>query len=213
MEIKGEELGCFSPISDERLLLAIGRAWDHTHPDRGRLHRRDIAEHLGFIHNGNTTRRLRPQLLGLEKQGVLEAIRYQGADYWRLTKKGSRRVAALRRAGDQEPLPESPQHREWRRARSLVNEHLAEIIESLNADLEAAIAVRRTPINELAQSEPTSTQIRGLGKRLKWNFDRLATGVYCLFEWKEPKDAERDTGFTTNHLDLRLPGPNREVAW
>ena len=185
MEIKGDELGPSVPVSDERLLLAIGRAWDHIAPERTRLHRSQIARHLGFVHNGATTRRLRPQIEKLKRGGYLEEFCKRGARYLRPTGRGERRIAALRRSGDQEPLPESPQHREWRQARNLADERVEEILAELDRALDQARAVRRVSIEDI---DGGSKEVRAMGKRLEARFHLLAIAVYCLFEWPEPEE-------------------------
>lgn len=122
MAIKGEELGPSHPVSDERLLLAIGRAADHQHPERQerqKIHRKAVAAHLGFVHNGATTRRLRPQLEALDEGGYIGVSYKRHRPFVELTPKGRRRVDALRRRGNEPRLPESPQHRQWREAKHL----------------------------------------------------------------------------------------------
>lgn len=206
MEIKGDELGPPAPVSDERLLLAIGRVRDHGVPsDEGRLHRARIAEHLGFAHSSATTKLLRPQLEAMESEGLLEAVRRRGADYWRLTPKGSRRVTSLRKSNGSESLPESPQHREWRRAKEVAETYLPEIMEDLEADLEKGLELRNSSFHSFAGGEVSLSDVRRLGVRLNDHFSLFATGLYCLFEWPEPSDAKRDPKGNQRYRDLR-PG-------
>jgi hypothetical protein len=75
--------------------------------------RKLISNYLGFKHSGATIRRLRPQLDSLCADGSLETERRNGQEIWALTRRGSGRPGAARRAGKVGALPESPQHRTW----------------------------------------------------------------------------------------------------
>jgi hypothetical protein len=206
MEITGDELGPPAAVSDERLLLAIGRARDHADPgDERRVHRKRIAEHLGFAHSSTTTKLLQPQLEAMEGEGLLEAVRSRGADYWRLTPKGSRRVGSLRKSKRSESLPESPQHREWRQAKEVAQAQLPEIMEDLHADLERGLELGNSSFHRFAGGDVSLSDLRRLGVRLKTDFSLFATGLYCLFEWSEPSDAKRDPKRNPSYGDLR-PG-------
>lgn len=71
-ENQDQELRPFAAVSDELVLAAIERGQRH---DDGRpITGKSTAEHLGFIHNPMTTRRLRPQLESLERDGLLGEV-------------------------------------------------------------------------------------------------------------------------------------------
>jgi hypothetical protein len=62
--------------------------------------RSDLAEHLGFVHSGWTTRQLRPQLDALRSVGLLRDLRRNGIDLLGLTSTGRwQRLAVRARSG------------------------------------------------------------------------------------------------------------------
>lgn len=98
MKIKGQDLGSYQPVSDELVLAAVQR----RHETKVRHYH--VAEHLGFVHNGATSRGLRPQLEALKAEGSLRTTREQGKDVFALTRRGSGRLGAARRAGKVDPV-------------------------------------------------------------------------------------------------------------
>lgn len=104
-----------TPIPEATILAAIERA--ALHWGRPGVPIWMILEHLGLPRR---TRRVRPQLRALTDAGALATSRVHRTELWSLTTAGSRR---LRRAGDVE-LPESPQHRKWRAARTLAEQEI-----------------------------------------------------------------------------------------
>ena len=57
---------------------------------------------------------------------------------WELTAAGRRRLRAARAAGRVPDLPESPQHRAWRNARTAAANEIERFTRSLGADLDQA---------------------------------------------------------------------------
>jgi hypothetical protein len=114
-----EWLRRFEPVSDELVLAGIERAERHRHRhrtfERGGVWLADIAAHLGFVDSSWTTRQLRLRLGALASHGLLVATRRKSLDLWALTDTGRARLEAARLAGTVDELPESPQHRAWRR--------------------------------------------------------------------------------------------------
>lgn len=183
MDAEGCELGPFTPVSDALVLAAIQRAQRHGHKHIARWH---VAEHLGFVHNSATTRRLRPQLESLRVAGSLERSRKHGQYQWALTSKGSRRLAAARRAGRVGELPESPQHRRWRHAREKAEQRIDDFRTLTYQTLDAAEAVA-----EPADGPGSETWFE-MGDRLAAIFWLMGSATHCLTEWPEPDDARSD---------------------
>ncbi len=127
-----EEMRRFEPVSETVVLAAIDRAERHgAHRGEGAT-MSTVAEHLGFVHASWTTRGLRPRLEALVAAGALERMRRHGLVWWALTEKGRRRAARARRTV---ALPESPQHRAWRRTR----EEAVERIDGLREEARGVI--------------------------------------------------------------------------
>jgi DNA-binding transcriptional regulator PaaX len=129
-----------------------------------------------------TTLILRPKLAELRASGLIEGCRRDRAELWRLTPKGRARLAAI--AGEIGPLPEAPQHRQWRQARAAAHDHIDRLREELHQELAAA--------NDALGAEPSSAVLYELGDRLGRACTHLASATYCLNEWAEPHDASVD---------------------
>jgi DNA-binding PadR family transcriptional regulator len=169
------------------LLAAIDRAERHrsatpadTHQTNGEPLSR-IVNHLGLVHGSWTTRRLRPQLAGLEDAGILASERRRGVLVWKLTDKGRRRLARARRAGQAGALPESPQHREWREAHAAAAARRDEFHEQTRRAVEQARDL-------LDNDQVGSDDWFELGERLRQGCWLLGSATHCLHEWIEPDD-------------------------
>jgi hypothetical protein len=125
----------FEPVSDELVFAAIERAERHRGSKPSGVSLGVIVAHLGFVRSGWTTRQLRPRLDLLLVDGLLSFRRRNGLDCWGLTDAARDRLTAARQAGRVDELPESPQHRAWRCARTTA----AERIDGLRAGAGAAI--------------------------------------------------------------------------
>ncbi|MGD9734162.1 MAG: hypothetical protein AB7V58_00920 [Solirubrobacterales bacterium] len=192
MNVEPHELGPYRPVSEMQVLAAVERAHRHgdTVPrrDGDMIAHYDIAYHLGFERSGATTRRLLPQLESLREDGSLATKRYKRTDVWTLTARGRGRLAAARRRGTVEPLPESPQHCTWRAAREEAAARIEEIGGAVLATLEEADEVLGG-----SESPPgDSTRHFEVGRRLQHQFWRLGVAIHCLREWQEPDDTRRD---------------------
>jgi hypothetical protein len=199
MDVEGHELDASHPVPAVLILAALERAQRHGGTDVWVV---AVGEHLGFECGRATTRRLRPRLLNLRIAGSVSKSERHGREYWTLTPAGRRRLAAARQAGEVDELPESPQHRVWRRARAAAGEQIggfAELASDVIGDAERA----------LAAGDVTSEQLFELSERLRWNLWRLGSATYCLREWDEPDDARPDRDETPG------PGPGRRStsAW
>jgi hypothetical protein len=183
-------------IPDELLLAAARRAEVHRGGEPG-VTLPSIKVHLGIVHNAGTTRRLRPQVNALVEAGLLERGRRHGLDTVVVTRKGRRRLSALRSAGKLGELPEAPQHQAWREARELAagcvdefRDHLRDVLAEANAALGAA------GLDSDAWFE--------MSERLQRASWRLASAVYCLHEWPEPSDAHADEDPASRRVSTRM---------
>lgn len=183
MDAEDQELRPFEPVPDLLVLAAVERAELHT---RKGVRHQEVAAHLGFLSGSATTRRLRPQLESLREVGSLGKGRRYGQDQWTLTSEGSSRLAAARRDGEVGELPESPQHRLWRRARKVAEERYDDFRTLAFVTLEAAEKAAEPAAG--ADSETWFELSIRLGAAL-W---LMGSVTYCLREWPEPEDARAD---------------------
>jgi hypothetical protein len=182
---ESSELRRFRPVSDTQVLAAIEGAERHHRRENEGISRSDLAEHLGFVHSGWTTRQLRPQLDALRSAGLLGDLRRNGIDLLGLTSAGRRALAKARRAGEVGELPESPQHRKWRHARAAAAERIEWFRQQVRDALDEA---RRL----LDTGQGDSDVWFSLAGRLKTECWQLGSATYCLWEWPEPDDARAD---------------------
>ena len=163
-------------IPDELLLAAVCRAQLHREREAG-VPIWQVAEHLGLTHSAHTTRRLRPQLEALNTAGLAERGRHKSIVVWAITRTG-------RRAASGGQLPEAPQHRAWREARTLAEQE----IERFRAGMIDTI----TDAMEGVERESQSDVLLEIAERLHFECRRLASATYCLREWAEPDDRRAD---------------------
>jgi hypothetical protein len=179
------ELGRFEPVSDGLILAAVQRAERHRQRENEGVPLSFITEHLGFVYGSWTTRRLRPQLDALMAGGLLVRSRRHGIVVLGLTSSGRRWLARGLRAGEVGVLPESPQHRVWRHARSAAAERIEEFREQVRRALEDA--------GGLLEGEQTGSDAWfGVAERLRSACRHFGSATYCLREWCEPDDADAD---------------------
>jgi len=175
------------PPSEGLLLAAIDRAYRHRRrSENPGVRLASVKEHLGLEGGGASTRRLRPLWDGLRAACLIEPSEPRGQPLWRLTSAGVERLQAARKSGGELELPESPQHRDWREARSTASEQIT----SFRGELRAALA---DAADLLVIEPPTeSDSWREAGERLQRASSRVGWAVYCLSEWAEPDDSEAD---------------------
>jgi DNA-binding PadR family transcriptional regulator len=169
--------------SNNLILAAIERAICH----RGRNEPESLSEikaHLGLPHNGWTTLQLRPKLAELEATGLIESSRRDRSDLWKLTAKGYKRLDAIRA---EITLPEAPQHRRWREARTAASERIAGFRGDLRGTLDQSISLLE------ADQEADSATWYELSDRLHQAGRKFASAIHCLREWPEPNDSQPDT--------------------
>jgi hypothetical protein len=180
-------------IPDVTVLAAIDRA--ERHRGRAGVPVWLIFEHLGIPRR---SRRVRDQLQSLVKDGVIEQRRAHGVDIWALAQCGRRQLQGAGRVD----LPESPQHREWRNARTLA----AQEIERFRGALHDTII----DANALLNDTPGSDAWFELAERLRCASRRLGSATYCLHEWMEPSDDRADIDDHISSTDLALDPRERQ---
>jgi hypothetical protein len=82
-------------------------------------------------------------------------------------------------------LPESPQHRVWREARTTAGRRIDGLREQLRESLSEAIAL-------LDGDDGTSDAYFALRLRIGAQLDGLGVAIHCAKEWSEPDDARAD---------------------
>jgi hypothetical protein len=174
-------------LPDELILAAIERAELHSRSGPGVVFS-TIKDHLGLPRGSGSGRLLRPRVRDMEARKLVRQYREHSCQIWTLTRKGRSRLDAARQAQQLGELPESPQHRFWREARSIANERLNEFREELSDGIGEAKSL-------LAASERSSAEWFALAERLEAACSQLSSANYCLHEWAEPTDAARDTAW------------------
>lgn len=202
MDTDGQELGPYEPAPDLLILAAIERAvrqgtepvWIVT-----------VGEHLGFHRAPHGTRRLRGDLerLAAPQNRCVDQIEQHGREYWRLTATGKTWLKDSRERGEVGELPESPQHRTWRKARA----EAAARIEDFKALLWRATQ-EATEHEGVAEPPPSSWWFE-LSERLGAAFWLVGSALYCRDEWPEPSDDYIDTDPDPG----RPPGRRALTAW
>jgi hypothetical protein len=196
----GSELRRFAhPVSDELVLAAAERAERHKPRSEPGVMLGKVFAHMGFLYNGAATRQLRPHLDALFSVGELEQTRRGSAKLLVLTDAGRERLVRARRSGESVELPESPQHRKWRRSCATAAERIEGYREELRALLDEADALLENGTR--AHSDLWFC----LAERLPAPATNIGAAVYCLMEWPEPDDARPDvddySDLDDNNLD------------
>jgi hypothetical protein len=190
------ELGPYTPVSDALVLAALDRAQRHNpHGYEVGVGWPRLVEHLGFVHNAATTRKLRPQVTQLAAAGLVETGKPRGYAVWRLTSDGRKQLAKARRKREDLQLPESPQHRVWRDARATAARRLDGLREQLRRSVSEATT--------LLDGEGDSNAYFRLRCRMGSQLERLGAVVYCLREWPEPDDARADVDHDSKYSEGR----------
>jgi len=200
MDTEGQELGPYEAVPDVLALAAIERAIRHGADDTWIA---DVGEHLGFRRTPHNTRRLRVQLERLRVQGWAASKDRHGREYWLLTPAGAEHLALSRAAGVVGDLPESPQHRTWRKARAAAAERIEDFKDLLWRATEEA-----THFEGVADPPPSAWWFE-LSDRLGAAFWLVGSALYCRDEWPEPSDYFIDTDPDPG----QPPGRRALTAW
>ena len=186
------------PPSEAEVLAACERAERHRAGQTPGVPAWMILEHLAIPRRSAAARAV-GRLLRLQlAAGALDRSRRHGREVWTLTSSGSERLALARREQGEPPLPESPQHRQWRNAQTTA----AMEIERFRARLRAGLAEAARLL--AADPPPHSDAWFELGERLRGDARRLGSASHCLHEWREPEDARADIDEQREPGDRRL---------
>lgn len=182
---------------DELVLAAIERAALHRARDTPAVPTWAIFAHLAIPRRSAAARHVNVRLDVLHAAGWIEPSRRHGLSCWELTGPGQRHLKRARRRGEVPELPESPQHRAWRNARTAA----AQEIERFRRRLRGCLSEAEQMLD--ADVAPASDALFELGERLQRSCRLVASASYCLNEWAEPHDARADID---SHLDLATSG-------
>ncbi len=184
--------------SDELVLAAVERAARHQARDTPAVPVWAILEHLSVPRRSAAARHVRSRLAVLHAAGRLALSRRHGVPTWALTGSGSQRLRRARRDGGVGPLPESPQHREWRNARTAASQEIERFREGLRERLAQAVLLLD------AEQPPHSDAWLELAEELQRACRRVASASHCLYEWTEPDDESADVDEHVEPDDARL---------
>jgi hypothetical protein len=195
----------FATPTDELILAAIGRAERHQADRRSAAPAWAIFEHLALPPRSAPARHVRARLDALRAAGMLDCARRHGVTTWALTSAGRRRVRRAD-AGELSALPESPQRRAWRNARTAAAQELERFQRQLRQRLERAAALLD------ADPAPHSDAWLELAEELQRACRRLASASHCLYEWAEPDDTRADIDTHVEPADRRLTPAQRRLT-
>lgn len=171
------------PVPDVMVLAAIERAARHSSRGAHEVPMWEVKAHLGLPRR---SRRIFAQLDALEAAGLIMRSRALGMATWTLTSVGRRRLQRARRVGEVPMLPESPQHGDWRKARTIAAREIEGFEMSVRECLSDAVRL-------LEADPPTGSDAWfAIAERAERACRRLASAIHCLHEWREPDDARAD---------------------
>ena len=175
------------PVGEVLVLAAVERAERHRRRDGSGVMPREVFDHMGFLYNPAAVRQFRPTLDALMAAGVLGFASRHKVRLWVLTSAGRRRLEAAQETGEGSGLPESPQHRAWRHARTTAAEQVDGFREQVRSYTNEALKLLD------AGEQPHSDAWFGLAERLGCACWQLGSATHCLREWVEPDDARIDS--------------------
>ncbi|HEY4451821.1 MAG TPA: hypothetical protein VGN13_09540 [Solirubrobacteraceae bacterium] len=171
---------------DPLVLAAVQRASLHRHGASREAPISSILAHLTIARRSGAAHYVRRRIDVLVAAGELASVRRHGVIAWAPTRQGEQRLRRLRDAGEAPVLPESPQHRAWRNARTAAGAEIERFRRRLAGLLAEA--------GELLSAEPpaVSDAWLELGEQLRTACRLLGSATHCLSEWDEPDDALAD---------------------
>lgn len=178
---------------DTTILAAIERAAHHRARSIMTVPVWAICEHLDIPRRSGAARHLRVRLDVLEAAGILQRSRANGIQLWALTPDGAKHLERERQAQRVADLPESPQHRAWRNARTTATQEINRFRDELTDELQATLT--------LLTDAPDSDLLFARADELHDAIRRLASATYCAHEWAEPHDAHPDLDTRTSPAD------------
>jgi DNA-binding transcriptional regulator PaaX len=190
--------------SNALVLTALERAIRHRAGDAHVAPIWAILDHLQIPRRSGEARRVRAVLEELSTAGQLEVSRPHGVDAWALTDTARRQLARARRDGLTPALPESPQHREWRNARTSAGQEIERFARRLRECIDDASLL-------LDASEPVPSDMWfELAEALRSACWRLGSASHCLYEWPEPQDGIADVDSRDDPGDATLEADERD---
>ncbi|HEY4810116.1 MAG TPA: hypothetical protein VIH71_03565 [Solirubrobacteraceae bacterium] len=189
--------------TDELVLAAIERAALHRTNNTPAVPVWAILEHLALARRSAAARHVRARVSELHQRGLIERSRHHGIETWGLTSSGHRHLQRARRRDELPALPESPQHRAWRNARTTAGHEIERFRAAVRARLaEAAVLLDADP-------PPRSDDWLELADALQRACRHFGSANYCLYEWREPDDARADIDSGVNPGDDALEHSER----
>jgi len=193
-------------ITDVLVLAAVDRAVRHQQKGTPRaVPAWAVYEHVDVSSRSRAGRCVRARLAALDGSALTRGKRH-GVETWELAAAGRRRLSRLRAKGKLPGLPESPQHRAWREARTEAEQRIEGFRTALLEDVQRAHDLLGTPHTP---GRPLSDVWFELGERLQQECRRLASATHCLGEWCEPDDARADVDHHTDAGDRALDAKER----
>jgi hypothetical protein len=168
------------------VLAAVERAGRHQPNHGSAVPAWAILEHLELRPRSAPARHVRTRLRALQAAGSLECTRRHSVPTWELTHAGRRLLRRAASAGELPALPESPQHRAWRNARTAAAQELERFRRLLRERMQQATALLDV------DPPPHSDAWFELAEELQRGCRRVASASHCLYEWNEPDDASAD---------------------
>jgi hypothetical protein len=167
---------------DALILAALQRAELHDgHGNEPGVSYATVVAHLGLVMGSATGRRLRPRFRDMEAADLITSFKRHSIIMYTATSKGKR----LREAAGDVVLPESPQHRVWRKAHDDAAERIGGFHEELHTLLDEGASLLA---DENTDSEAWFVFGEALGRACR----RIGSATYCLRERAEPGDIAAD---------------------
>jgi hypothetical protein len=183
---------------DELVLAAVERAGQHRAIDAPAVPVWTILEHLDITRRSADARRVRAQLDVMSDGGWLRCTRRHGVATWQLSEQGRRRLRRALHAEAVPALPESPQHRAWRNARTSAGQELARFRAALLEQIGTAAALLE------ADPRPRADAWLEMAETLSRTCRLVGSASHCLYEWPEPDDTRPDVDAGIDPGDERL---------
>ncbi|HTX12209.1 MAG TPA: helix-turn-helix transcriptional regulator [Solirubrobacteraceae bacterium] len=190
-------------VPDPLVLAAIDRAERHNPARLPGVPLWGVYDHLSIAKRSGPARHVRARLDALEKTGSIVRSRRHGIPTWALTSTGRRRLTLASRSGKVPELPESPQHRAWRNAKTAAAQEIDRFLHGVREGVDEAM--------RLLDADPAAISDAWfeLGERLKRDCWRVASATHCLREWSEPDDARADVDDHSDPADKRFDPDER----
>ncbi len=189
--------------SDELVLAAVERGARQRPGDARAVTFATVLAHLDIPRRSTAARHVGIRLEVLRQEGPLHCTRRHGVAVWQLTCSGLELLRRQRLAGAMPALPEAPQHRAWRGARTAAAQEIERFRQDVSDRLEEA--------RRLLHADPPahSDDWFELGQRLHRACWRLASASHCLHEWPEPRDDRPDADRHSEPGDRSLGSAER----